>query len=226
MNHLTVSWNVVFDTRGHAVFIEGGRPRNTLSTTSGRWPIWSLLLVDQSPACYWIVNPDNDVYGNVAAASSHYGFWYRQLEKPDGISGQSAAEQNAKQFPIYTPLARMEGNVAHSTKRHGLKVSDYFPTVGGASSNTFGEPATFRDFLGWNNGRFGVWGEFLADVNFDGLRVLNPGIAGLEFLYMNGRGTEFAKSTISNTYFVGRTREIATAGPGDSARGCRTSTAP
>ena len=113
----------------------------------------------------------------------------------------------------------MEGNVAHSTKRHGLKVSDYFPTVGGASSNTFGEPATFRDFLGWNNGRFGVWGEFLVDVNFDGLRVLNPGIAGLEFLYMNGRGTEFAKSTISNTYFVGRTREIATAGPGDTCEG-------
>ena len=57
------------------------------------------------------------------------------------------------------------------------------------------------------------------DVNFDGLRVLNPGIAGLEFLYMNGRGTEFAKSTISNTYFVGRTGEIATAGPGDMCEG-------
>mgnify|MGYP003307879992 FL=1 len=222
VNHLTVSWNVVFDTRGHAVFIEDGTEvRNTLSYNLVAMvrPIWSLLLVDQSPACYWIVNPDNDVYGNVAAASSHYGFWYRQLEKPDGISGQSAAEQNAKQFPIYTPLARMEGNVAHSTKRHGLKVSDYFPTVGGADTNTFGEPATFRDFLGWNNGRFGVWGEFLVDVNFDGLRVLNPGIAGLEFLYMNGRGTEFAKSTISNTYFVGRTREIATAGPGDMCEG-------
>ena len=24
VNHLTVSWNVVFDTRGHAVFIEDG----------------------------------------------------------------------------------------------------------------------------------------------------------------------------------------------------------
>ena len=38
-------------------------------------PVWSLLLVDQSPSAYWIVNPDNDVYGNVAAGSSHYGFW-------------------------------------------------------------------------------------------------------------------------------------------------------
>ena len=110
------------------------------------------------------------MYGNVAAASSHYGFWYRQLEKPDGISGQSAAEQNAKQFPIYTPLARMEGTSPTSTKRHGLKVSDYFDIVGGASSNTFGEPATFRDFWAGTTGGLGCVGEFLADVNFDGLR--------------------------------------------------------
>ena len=35
-----------------------------------------------------------------------------------------------------------------------------------------------------------VWGvgEFLADARIDGLRVLNPGIAGLEFLHMNRRG--------------------------------------
>ena len=65
VNHLTVSWNVVFDTRGHAVFIEDGpEVRNTLSYNLVALvrPIWSLLLVDQSPACYWIVNPDNDVY--------------------------------------------------------------------------------------------------------------------------------------------------------------------
>ena len=222
VNHLTVSWNVVFDTRGHAIFIEDGTEiRNIISYNLVALvrPIWSLLLVDQSPACFWIVNPDNDVYNNVAAASSHYGFWYRQLTEPDGISGQSASETNSKQFPIYTSLAIMSGNVAHSTKRHGLKVSDYFPTINGANEATFSSPATFRDFVGYNNGRFGVWGEFLIDVSFDGLRILNPGIAGLEFLYMNGRGSEFAKSTISNSYMVGRTREIATAGSGDMCEG-------
>jgi hypothetical protein len=79
--------------------------------------------------------------------------------------------------PMYTPLARFDGNVAHSTKRHGLKLSDYFPAVDGAScgTNTFGSPATFSDFVGYNNGRFGVWGEFLVDVNFENLRILNPG---------------------------------------------------
>ena len=67
----------VFNTRGHAIFIEDGTEiRNTIAynLVSVVRAIWSLLLVDQSPACYWIVNPDNDVYGNVAAGSSHYGF--------------------------------------------------------------------------------------------------------------------------------------------------------
>ena len=95
VNQLRVTWNVVrapasspteptdclvsqvFNTRGHAIFIEDGTEiRNTIAynLVSVVRAIWSLLLVDQSPACYWIVNPDNDVYGNVAAGSSHYGF--------------------------------------------------------------------------------------------------------------------------------------------------------
>lgn len=150
-----------------------------------------------------------------------YGFWYRALEKPDGISGQQLIDNNIKMCPSYTPLGLFYGNVAHSTKRHGLKVSDYFPAINGAecATNTFGNPVTFGDFVGFNNGRFGVWGEFLVDVSFDRLYVINPGIGGIEFLYMNGRGAEFARSSITNSLFVGRTTEIATAGPGDMCEG-------
>jgi hypothetical protein len=36
---------------------------------------------------------------------------------------------------------------------------------------------------------------------------------------MNGRGSEFAKSHISSSLFVGRTTEIGTAGPGDMCEG-------
>lgn len=63
---------------GHAVFLEDGtETRNTIAhnLVAVVRPVWSLLAVDQSPAAYWIVNPDNDVIGNVAAGSSHYGFW-------------------------------------------------------------------------------------------------------------------------------------------------------
>ena len=34
------------------------------------------LTVDQTPATYWLVNPDNYVASNIAAGSTHYGFWF------------------------------------------------------------------------------------------------------------------------------------------------------
>ena len=55
------------------------------------------------------MNPDNDVYGNVAAGSSHYGFWYRALERPDGTGGQANVDAHVQQCPMYTPLARSGG---------------------------------------------------------------------------------------------------------------------
>lgn len=73
ISHLRVVGNVVFDTRGHAIFVEdGSETRNVIANNlvAVVRPVWSLLLVDQSPAAYWIVNPDNDVYNNVAAGSS------------------------------------------------------------------------------------------------------------------------------------------------------------
>jgi hypothetical protein len=210
VSDLRVMWNVVFDVRGHAVFIEDGTEiRNTIAynLVCIVRPIWSLLAVDQSPAAFWIVNPDNDVYGNVAAGASHYGFWYRNLEAPDGISGMLALDEGESICPNFTPLAKFYGNVAHSTGRHGLKVSDYFPAVGGAScpDKTFGEPAVFGDFVSYKNGRFGIWGEFLVDVHFSDLRILEHGIGGIEFLYINGKGTMFATSHVNNSLFVGRT---------------------
>ena len=88
---LLVEHNVVFDTRGHTIFTEDGTERKNViryNLVGVVRPIWSLLMVDQSPSCFWIVNPENYVYGNVAAGSSHYGFWFRSLPTPDGLSGQ------------------------------------------------------------------------------------------------------------------------------------------
>ena len=210
VTELRIAHNVLMDIRGHAIFIEDGtETRNTIAhnLVAVVRPVWSLLLVDQSPACFWIVNPDNDVYGNVAAGSSHYGIWYRALEKPDGTSGQALSDAGVHMCPSWTALGRFDGNVAHSTGRHGLKLSDYFPTAGGATCEapTASAPATFADFVAYKTGRFGIWGEFLVDVSFDNVRLADHGIGGIEFLYMNGKGTEFATSHISNSLFVGRT---------------------
>ena len=37
---------------------------------------WSLLNTDQTPACFWITNPDNNFLENHAAGSDRYGYWY------------------------------------------------------------------------------------------------------------------------------------------------------
>lgn len=209
---LTVSHNVIFDTRGHTVFLEDGTERfNVISynLVGVVRPLWSLLLVDQSPACFWIVNPDNEIVGNVAAGSSHYGFWMRSLPTPDGLTGQALLDQGASRCPNWTPLRRFEDNIAHSTGRHGLKLSNYFPVKDGymCPTNAVPEPAVFRRFTSFKNRHMGVWGEFLIDVHFDGFRLADHVKSGLEFKYMNGRSAKFATSIISNTVFIGRTSD-------------------
>ena len=124
----------MFDTRGHTIFTEDGTERFNIiryNLVGVVRPIWSLLMVDQSPSNFWIVNPHNYVYGNVAAGSSHYGFWFRSLPEPDGVSGQGLADSALNRCPNYAELLKFEVNVAHSTGKHGLKVSNYFPLVGG-----------------------------------------------------------------------------------------------
>ena len=64
VSDLRVMWNVLLDIRGHAIFIEDGtETRNVIAhnLVCIVRPIWSLLAVDQSPAAFWIVNPDNSV---------------------------------------------------------------------------------------------------------------------------------------------------------------------
>jgi hypothetical protein len=90
VQNLRVQNNFIFDARGHAVFLEDGTETGHLIEHTAvivTRPVWSLLLVDQSPAAFWIVNPDNTVR-DCAATSSHYGFWYRALQHPDGVSCQ------------------------------------------------------------------------------------------------------------------------------------------
>ena len=208
VNNLLVEHNVVFDTRGHTIFTEDGTERFNIirhNLVSVVRPVWSLLMVDQSPACYWIVNPSNDVYGNVAAGSSHYGFWFRALESPDGISGQMETDMGTNHCPNWSELGDVRDNVAHSTGRHGMKVSNFFPVKGGydCPENAEPQPATFKNFTSFQNRHFGIWGEFLVDVSFDGMHLGDHVKGGIEFKYINGRSAKFATTHITNSIFIG-----------------------
>jgi hypothetical protein len=219
VNHLRVQNCVVFDTRGHAIFLEDGTEMHNIienNLVAVVRPVWSLLTVDQSPAAFWIVNPNNIVRGNVAAGTSHYGFWYRSLEHPDGVSGAEAVQECGTpgcetKCPMWTPLGVFEDNVAHSTGKFGLKITQYFPAENGfdCQTPTFSVPAHFRRFTAFFNNFFGIWGENMVDVHFDQLAIVEHGIAAMEFIYMNGRHSQFATSNITNSLFAGSLTAIS-----------------
>ena len=165
MDHLRLSANVAFDIRGHAFFLEDGtETSNTLvdNLIVVVRPVWSLLLVDQSPAAYWVVNPQNRIENNVAAGSSHYGFWYRALPEVDGVSGQAQLDSGIiPRSPMFTPLGTFDRNVAHSTGKYGLKLNQYFPST---KTRDFSVPAVFLSFTTYETAAFAIWAENLVDV--------------------------------------------------------------
>jgi cysteine-rich repeat protein len=222
VQNLRVQNNFIFDARGHAVFLEDGTETGHLIEHTAvivTRPVWSLLLVDQSPAAFWIVNPDNTVR-DCAATSSHYGFWYRALQHPDGVSGQENKDDGLIQCPQKTPLGVMEGNVAHSVGKYGMKMSQYFPAVGGANclSPTISTPATFQSFTVYKAQFFGIWGENWVDLHFDDLRFADYAMGGIEPMSTNGLLAQFARTNLTNSLFVGTTVTVSPDDPREMGR--------
>ena len=78
------------------------------------------LTVDQTPATYWLVNPDNYVASNIAAGSTHYGFWFFPEPK---VRGASEFEPGSERIcPQGTPLLWFADNEAHHCGSYGLRI--------------------------------------------------------------------------------------------------------
>jgi hypothetical protein len=78
-NFLRITENVVYNVKGHNIFIEDAVERfnqihNNLIMMTKR--SMSLLNTDSTPASMWITNPNNDFTGNHAAGSDRYSYWY------------------------------------------------------------------------------------------------------------------------------------------------------
>ena len=71
--------NVAFDVKGHVIFIEDAVEKKNLIQGNLIMKVkrsWSLLNTDQTPACFWITNPDNNFVDNHCGGSDRYGYWY------------------------------------------------------------------------------------------------------------------------------------------------------
>ncbi|KAK7105773.1 hypothetical protein V1264_017108 [Littorina saxatilis] len=138
---------VLYNIMGGAFFLEDGiETNNTFQYNLGVFvkPSSSLRNDDITPATFWVTNPDNIIIHNHAAGGSHFGFWYRMHDHPEGPSFDASV------CPKNVPLSRFENNTAHSFGWFGLWIfEDMFPTVGGACSGS-SQVSVFKTLTAWN----------------------------------------------------------------------------
>ncbi|KAM9418291.1 LOW QUALITY PROTEIN: PKHD1 like 1, tandem duplicate 2 [Salvelinus alpinus] len=111
-----------------AFFIEGGiKTSNVLqyNLTVFVNQSTSLLNDDVTPASYWVTNPNNIIWHNAAAGGTHFGFWDRMHEHPDGPS------YNPNICQKKVPEEKFSNNTVHF-QGFGLWIfQDYFPMKNG-----------------------------------------------------------------------------------------------
>jgi len=119
VHYYQVKDNVAFNTMGHTYFIEDAIETNNLFDNNLAILTkrsWSLLNTDQTPASFWITNPNNIFRNNHAAGSDRYGFWFDTQVHPLGPSFTTSI------CPEYEKLGEFIDNVTHSNGRYGLRI--------------------------------------------------------------------------------------------------------
>ncbi|CAF3338880.1 unnamed protein product [Rotaria sp. Silwood2] len=97
-----------------------------------------------------LTNPNNIVELNAVAGTTHYGYWYRLGDKPEGLS----LAKNSDYCPNRQPLGSFYNNSVHSTGRFGVWVyPEYAPTIMGNCSGLYPMKATFDGLTSWKNNR-------------------------------------------------------------------------
>ncbi|XP_039978517.1 PKHD1 like 1, tandem duplicate 1 [Xiphias gladius] len=209
-HRLLVEYNVIYDIMGGAFFIEDGiETENILQYNLAVFvkQSTSLLNDDVTPAAYWVTNPNNIVRHNAAAGGTHFGFWYRMHEHPDGPS----FDKNICQKRV--PLGEFYNNTVHSQGWFGLWIfADFFPMKNGGCRSRTPEPAVFHSLTTWNCEKGAEWVNVGA-VQFNGFVMVNNEKAGIEakriLQWAVTRFGEDGGATVSNSTIVGHVDELA-----------------
>ena len=136
----------------------------------------SLLSDDLTPATFWITFPNNTVEHNHAVGGTHFGFWYRMLEHPEGPSHDSNI------CPRNVEMGSFYNNTGHSLGWYMLWIFEiYHPKVGGCCNCEESTAAVFRGMKSWNNLRGTEFAE-CSSCQFHDVVSANNYMANIEML--------------------------------------------
>ncbi|XP_064639845.1 fibrocystin-L-like [Lineus longissimus] len=179
-HNVLVEHTVIFNIMGGAFFLEDGIETGNIfqynlaifvkSSTS-------LLNDDITPAAFWATNPDNTFRHNAAAGGTHFGFWYRMHDHPNGPSYTN------KVCPRKIPLREFRNNTAHSNGWFGIWIfKKYFPMEGGCCNCFAPKAAVFESLTAWNNEKGAEWTDGGA-IHFKDFILFSNEKAGIEIKF-------------------------------------------
>ncbi|XP_078617867.1 fibrocystin-L-like isoform X2 [Branchiostoma floridae x Branchiostoma japonicum] len=211
-HNMLIEHNVFYNIMGGAMFLEDGvETGNIFQYNLGVFVIssTSLLNDDITPAAYWVTNPNNTHRHNVAVGGTHFGFWYRMHEHPDGPS----FDPNI--WPGYVPLGEFSNNTVHSQGWFGIWIfEDYFPTTDGTPAGD-PQPAEFRGLTAWNNEKGAEWVHCGA-LRFVDSIMFNNDKAGFEGKFL--LNVRWGDAMWKDSWIVGHVPELASTGNTDCTK--------
>ena len=189
-HNVLVENNVVYDVMGGALFLEDSIEYGNIFQYNLAVFVRSsssLLNDDITPAGFWITHPDNIIRHNHVAGGTHFGFWYRMLEHPQGPS------YDPNICPQNVPLGEFFNNTVHSCGWYGLWVFEFYtPKEGGQCNSKVPVPAVFKKLTTWNSFRGAEWVE-AGPIQFHEFLLANNFMSGVEHYFNRGGGLPYSQ---------------------------------
>jgi hypothetical protein len=118
-NYMRIMNNVVYEVKGHNIFIEDAVEKKNYLYRNLVMKVkrsWSGLNTDQTPAGFWITQPDNDFIENRVGGSDRYAFWYDLQIHAIGPNA------NTNVCPENDRVGEFRDNHGHSCGRYALRI--------------------------------------------------------------------------------------------------------
>ena len=177
---VTVFNEVAYDVKGHTFFIEdGGERENTWLQNLGvlTQPLYTMLMGDRKPATFWTSSPSNAWISNIAAGSSHDGYWFELPGNPGGPSFTTTI------CPVNGPLGEHFNNTAKNCGVHGFRIyPHYTPLVNPCDPNSAPLDVYFYNFTAYKNGGNGIFGKVNGALHHVNTKLADNGAGELSWV--------------------------------------------